>query len=166
MSGAGAVAGGNGNYRIEVADFGPIRHAAVDLRPLTVFAGPSNTGKSYLAMLVYALHQCFSPSSVKLSRQIRTRHLSSFDFTMAEALMAQDDLRESIVDWSAHLGRNKSAPLPDDLARAFRSVLERIPGSGRYVEQEVNRCFGTDVSKDLVRRESADHRATLSGRAR
>ena len=46
MSGAGAVAGGNGNYCIEVADFGPIRRAAVDLRPLTVFAGPSNTGKS------------------------------------------------------------------------------------------------------------------------
>ena len=87
MSGAGAVAGGNGNYRIEVADFGPIRRAAVDLRPLTVFAGPSNTGKSYLAMLVYALHQCFSPSFQKPHEPIWTRHLSSFDFTMAEALM-------------------------------------------------------------------------------
>ena len=26
----------------------------------------------------------------------------------------------------------------------------------------MNRCFGTDVSKDLVRRESADHRATIA----
>ena len=41
-------------------------------------------------------------------------------------------------------------------------MLERIPGSGRYVEQEVNRCFGTDVAKDLVRRGSADHRATIA----
>ena len=162
MNGAGAVAGGNGNYRIEVADFGPIRRAAVDLRPLTVFAGPSNTGKSYLAMLVYALHQCFSPSFQKPHEPIRARHMFSFNITMAEALMDQDDLRESIANWWAQLGRNESAPLPDDLARAFRSVLERIPGSGRYVEQEVNRCFGTDVAKDLVRRESADHRATIA----
>ena len=39
---------------IEVTDFGPIAKAKLDLRPLTVFVGPSNTGKSYLAMLIYA----------------------------------------------------------------------------------------------------------------
>ena len=31
---------------IEMADFGPIVEAKIDLRPLTVFVGPSNTGKS------------------------------------------------------------------------------------------------------------------------
>ena len=36
---------------LEVADFGPIVEAKVDLRPLTVFVGPSNTGKSYMAIL-------------------------------------------------------------------------------------------------------------------
>ena len=41
-------AGPDGNYRIEVANFGPVGHARVDLRPLTVFVGPSNTGKSCL----------------------------------------------------------------------------------------------------------------------
>ena len=44
---------------IEVTDFGPIAKAKLDLRPLTVFVGPSNTGKSYLAMLIYALHRFF-----------------------------------------------------------------------------------------------------------
>ena len=43
--------------QIEVRDFGPIANAVVDLRPLTVFVGPSNTGKTYLSILVYALHQ-------------------------------------------------------------------------------------------------------------
>ena len=162
MSGASTVAGSEGNYRIEVADFGPIRHAAVDLRPLTVFAGPSNTGKSYLAMLVYALHECFGPSFQKPSEPVRARHLFSFNFTMAEALMDQDDLHESIADWWARHRRNESAPLPDDLASAFRSVLERIPGGARYVEREVNRCFGTDVPTDLVRRASPDRCATIA----
>ena len=43
-----------GNLELEVTDFGPIAEAKVELRPLTVFIGPSNTGKSWLAMLIYA----------------------------------------------------------------------------------------------------------------
>lgn len=41
---------------IAVENFGPIAEANIDLRPLTVFVGPSNTGKTYFATLVYALH--------------------------------------------------------------------------------------------------------------
>ena len=49
-----------GNLKIDVENFGPIKKAVVDLRPLTVFVGPSNTGKSYLAILLYALHRYFN----------------------------------------------------------------------------------------------------------
>ena len=45
---------------LEVSNFGPIVEAKIDLRPLTVFVGPSNTGKSYLAILIYALHRYFT----------------------------------------------------------------------------------------------------------
>ncbi len=41
--------------RVEVKDFGPIAEGAVDLKPLTVFIGPNNSGKSYMSLLVYAL---------------------------------------------------------------------------------------------------------------
>ena len=44
---------------IAVKNFGPIAEANIDLRPLTVFVGPSNTGKTYFATLVYALHGVF-----------------------------------------------------------------------------------------------------------
>ena len=40
---------------IGVENFGPIAKGQVHLRPLTVFTGRSNTGKSWLAGLVYAL---------------------------------------------------------------------------------------------------------------
>ena len=162
MSGAGAVAGSNGNYRIDVADFGPIRRATVDLRPLTVFAGPSNTGKSYLAMLVYALHQCFSPSFHKPSEPIRLRDMFSFGFTMAEALLDRQDLREPVAEWWSRVGSGAPAPLPDDLARELRTVLEHIPGGARYVEQELNRCFGSRTPEDLVRRESPGCRTVIT----
>ena len=44
---------------IAVENFGPIAEANIDLRPLTVLVGPSNTGKTYFATLVYALHGAF-----------------------------------------------------------------------------------------------------------
>ena len=47
------------NTQIAVENFGPIEKAEIDLRPLTVFVGESNTGKTYLAALIYALYQTF-----------------------------------------------------------------------------------------------------------
>ena len=48
------------HLELSVRDFGPIAEANIDLRPMTVFVGPSNTGKSYLAILIYALHGFFA----------------------------------------------------------------------------------------------------------
>ena len=51
------------NIHIAVENFGPIEKAEIDLRPLTVFVGESNTGKTYLAALIYALHPIFEGSA-------------------------------------------------------------------------------------------------------
>ena len=40
---------------ISAKNFGPIVEGTVDLKPLTIFVGPSNTGKSYMATAVYAV---------------------------------------------------------------------------------------------------------------
>ena len=45
---------------ISVRNFGPISEATIDLRPLTVFVGPSNTGKTYFSTLIYALHGIYA----------------------------------------------------------------------------------------------------------
>ena len=57
------------NVRISAENFGPIVNGSVDLRPLTVFVGPSNTGKTYLATLVYALHRIL-PDCLTASRYV------------------------------------------------------------------------------------------------
>lgn len=54
------------NLTLKVRDFGPIARANIDLRPMTVFVGPSNTGKSYLAILIYALHRFFYGGALNL----------------------------------------------------------------------------------------------------
>ena len=48
------------NVEITVRNFGPIAEATIDLRPLTVFIGPSNTGKTYFSTQIYALHDIFN----------------------------------------------------------------------------------------------------------
>ena len=50
--------------KISVKDFGPIIEGTVDLKPLTLFVGPSNAGKSYLAMLIYSLMQSSDASFI------------------------------------------------------------------------------------------------------
>ena len=58
---------------IAVKNFGPIAEADIDLRPLTVFVGPSNTGKTYFATLIYTLHSIFSEFSPFLKEVDETK---------------------------------------------------------------------------------------------
>ena len=41
--------------KISVENLGPIVKGEVELKPLTIFIGPSNTGKSYMATAIYAV---------------------------------------------------------------------------------------------------------------
>ena len=101
-------------------------------------------------------------TSLRRFGQIRARHLFSFSHGIAESLWDKEDLRRSIVEWWSALGRSEAAPLPDDLTRALRPLLQRLPGGGRYLAQEVRRCFGVEVIEDLVRRESPGDRAIIT----
>ena len=54
------TATGANHLELTVSNLGPIAEGKIELRPMSVFVGPSNTGKSYLATLIYALHRFFS----------------------------------------------------------------------------------------------------------
>ena len=48
------------NLKLAVKNFGPIREGEVEFKPLTVFIGPNNSGKSYMATLLYALSRALT----------------------------------------------------------------------------------------------------------
>ena len=83
------------NARIAIQDFGPIGKADMDLRPLTVFVGPSNTGKTYLAVLIYALHRmtdgfgAFPLTPRLLSRRFRRPRLEIEGLDISESDIAR-----------------------------------------------------------------------------
>lgn len=134
---------GDGNYRLDVTDFGPIAKASVHFRPLTVFVGPSNTGKSYLAVLAYALHRGLAGAPVT----------GAFGRSQAMWLRAlatgTDQIAANVREWLR---------VPDDpaaterVAKALRLLLREPPGLKETLIEEIRRCFGIEDLKILRRR--------------
>ena len=153
------------DYRLEVKDFGPIAEASVDVRPLTVFIGPSNTGKSYLAILMYALHRCFGGPPDPLDRRGLPRLMGWRMSWFREAMQPKTSIRKSLKAWLSKVAvQGGSLPaLPMDVSAHIRSRLEQARGLDRSLEQEIRRCFGVDRLDDLIRRPSshADTRVDL-----
>ena len=50
--------------KIEAKDFGPISGGKITLKPLTLFIGPNNSGKSYAAMLIHSLFESHPTASL------------------------------------------------------------------------------------------------------
>jgi len=48
---------------VEAKDFGPISDGKITLKPLTLFIGPNNSGKSYAAMLVHSIFESYTPTA-------------------------------------------------------------------------------------------------------
>ncbi len=40
-------------FQINFKDFGPVKNAEIEVHPLTVFVGPNNTGKTYVAYFIW-----------------------------------------------------------------------------------------------------------------
>ena len=141
---------------LSVKDFGPIAEAAVDLRPFTVFVGASNTGKSYLAILLYALHQFFGRSATAFRPlfPLRRPHGPS----SARRRIAVKEA-ETISLWLQKVQNRTTdsptldVPLPDEIAALVRPVLQDMRELVPLLDAEVKRCFGLADSADLIRQQ-------------
>ena len=88
---------GNQMLTISVKNFGPIAEGSVDLKPLTIFVGPSNTGKSYMATAVYAVMR-----AVEGRPQVPyTRHLSrrGIPVSINNPWKASDEVADAVREW-------------------------------------------------------------------
>ena len=124
-----------------VSNFGPIAEASIDLRPMSVFVGPSNTGKSCMAALIYALHRFFNGYSgnASYSRAHGARSLAvEFGLNrMQEMLLA--------------LEAAPSLDLQEPVAALVRKSLDDVAHLGEVLGSEIARCFGTSTAGNLIR---------------
>ena len=139
---------------LSVEDFGPIAEATIDLRPFTVFVGASNTGKSYLAILLYALHQFFGRSDAPFGPLFLPSRLRRLPGARRARFAAQ---AEAINQWlqraqdEARGRRELDVVLPDEIAALVRPFLQDVGKAAPLLDDEVKRCFGLAESADLIR---------------
>lgn len=146
---------------IAVRDFGPISQAEVELKPLTVLIGPNGTGKSYLALAIYALSRAIgvsypqynlrrSPALPRLWLRARANTIANFEEEVGE-------LRKLMPEWES-----LSADRVEEISKYPPSIREWIRRQSDTwpsiltdeVRYELNRCFGSNLNR--LRRASLD----------
>ena len=126
---------------LTVSNFGPIAEASIEMRPMSVFVGPSNTGKSYMAALIYALHRFFNGYSVNAN------YNSAHDAQSLVEKFGMTRMQEML--WE--LETAPSIKLQEPVAKLVRQSLNDVAQLGKILDSEITRCFGTDKAKNLIR---------------
>ena len=134
------------SVEISVRNFGPITSGDINLRPLTVFVGSSNTGKTYLSTLIYALHGVFYGFSGFPLMEYTTRALLNHELQIspnpASALATFWDFLEKF--------HRRGEPLRfSDLTETVREFGQRHFRDADLVSGSLKRYFDLDSVSEL-----------------
>ena len=135
------------NVEIAVRNFGPISEATIDLRPLTVFVGPSNTGKTYFSTLVNALHSAFDSFSGFAIHVLQYLH-GEIAFNPEDA-----SSRKILAVLNASGGRCKFSDLPQEISDEIQAILE----DSDFLLEVLGSYLDVDSPKDM-RKSTGSHR--------
>ena len=153
------------HLELNVSNFGPISEASIDLRPMSVFVGPSNTGKSYMAILIYSLHQFFNAYSNMVHRTISAtgRPLGVRMTIPAQSMDLSESDIAGLYDWASEVLQDPESRAhrefppkdpPDTVAALVYRALNRVGHLNETLNDEIVRCFGVDDAMSLVRHPS------------
>ncbi len=157
---------------VSVSNFGPIIEGSVRLRPLTVFVGPNNAGKSYLAMLIYGLLQSTRSASLDGSLlgaligsilhhdPMLPKHVLKYR-TLLGALIESGEIqqhRDELKLWLDALWQNSDQETPlriSELSDRLRylvtdSLRQSVDEYIHAFERELQRSFGGRLA-ELIR---------------
>ena len=142
-----------------MSDFGPIASGSIDLRPLNIFVGPNNSGKTYLATLLYALSKSFRG----FPRYPGPSSLPSPPFDSEEPGSPSE---EEWIRLARSLATGGRTVRLNDFPRTFRvhaeSNLERVVTGQGGLQFEIGHCFDLNSLSDVVRWTDAGTDACIS----
>lgn len=129
---------------VQVENFGPIGSGSIDLRPLTVLTGPSNTGKSWFATLFYTLYnRRFNIPIGTFRHNLHVRQNSDKSNSLK--------LIEDPEKWIQTLKSEKRITLDDQQLTAFEHFLSK---DNNRLEMELCKSFGFTNRNKLIRSKS------------
>ena len=139
---------------VAVKDFGPIVEGAVEIKPLTVFIGPNNSGKSHLATLVYALMQGGTPRNFTDSLGYHTAGLFYNLYFKRQMDESDSALGTEVNTWirkrldeGFDFTDTPVAILPASLVQVMEEAAKAEIRSIIVdpLSTEMPRCFGTEI---------------------
>ena len=140
---------------IAVKNFGPIVEANIDLRPLTVFVGPSNTGKTYFATLVYALHGAFNnlsgPDLLSHSEPAKIKSLLSELLT--DPALPKEEMQDMHRKLSMLERLFKMSDMPQRVHERFLTFIKDTNSNffKDALQNELKNCFDSSSISELNR---------------
>ena len=145
------------SLQLSVSNFGPIAKAEIDLRPLTVFVGPSNTGKSYLAILIYALHKFFYRYFGRHNR----RGFAPFILgDIEEHQISNCENVNRLANWIKNIYTQEEAKspstncpvrVPDVIVSMIHPLFDHLSDYSKVIALEIKRSFGVGDNAQLIR---------------
>lgn len=125
---------------ISAKNFGPINKGSVKLRPLTVFTGQSDTGKSWFTALIYSLYSSINTHSSlwyidKFLDDLR-KEQKSFDFP------------ENIDNWYSAAKKNRHIRFSPMEHKILSDCMNRI---SRNMALDIEMCLGATAGNKLRR---------------
>ena len=140
------------NIHIDVKNFGPIEKAEIDLRPLTVFVGESNTGKTYLAALIYALHKHFEGFSQFPWAASTASHFSfAYRLRSGYSQSRQEEIEREMLEVFQKLNTPERPFKFADLPQRVRTRPESKLTDQEEFINEIKRCFDLESVSKLIR---------------
>ena len=138
------------NLRLAVKNFGPIREGEVEFKPLTVFIGPNNSGKSYMATLLYALTQALTGS-------VGTGYGALFSTADMQAFYSDelsDTDSKALNEWRqivSDISTDPDTKLISKVQPAFRKILDNgVERIEEDIQKALQDYFGSYRLIDLI----------------
>ncbi len=123
--------------KITVKNFGPIREAKnVEVGPMTIFVGPSNTGKSYLAMLIYSIHEVLSDDFFHWGLNHTFRNSG-----------------EGYDEWLDKLRRSTLQSMNDEIKKIYHEWARAVSVAWK---KKIVYCFGEEGKKLIEEKNSTE----------
>lgn len=145
--------------KLTVENFGPIREARnIVVNPMTIFVGPSNTGKSYLATLIYAILRVIGDEKAGPA------------YGMPFPEIAGGDKYREMVKTICREGKNLEDP--NELNRVIRKKMRWIIDETfifwtqnivQGIKDQILRCFGEEGRN--IMENGKDLRVELTGQS-
>lgn len=136
------------DLRLVVDNLGPLQHASVALKPLTVLIGRNNTGKTYLAQALYAARRAVHDSRRSAAMPLTTEERVALgDLVMHRASEEADSVREALEDLQFQMGE-----LPQAVrTKATTWTSQALGDVGRLLERQLCSTFGVPSTSELKR---------------